>query len=175
MSTHIGVAEDTLPNILTCPTGYTAMCSISGTGSNLCGCYWPHIPSESWAPVKPFNFTCVDPLVSTCSEGQYFCSSENICKPAGQSCGAATCYNNTPVSWTQFNNPSPANINSPSAASLGSASGSIQLGTKNIQVSYAGDVRSVGIADNWSWVWTNNTAPFLSTLVSNIPNHAHLL
>lgn len=79
------------------------------------------------------------------------------------------------MSWTQFNNPSPNNINSPGAVSLGSASGSIQLGGKNIQVNYAGDVRSVGIANNWSWVWTGNTAPFLSTLVPNIPDPANLL
>jgi len=79
------------------------------------------------------------------------------------------------VSWAQFINPSPANINSPSAASLGSAAGTIQLGGKTIQVNYAGDVRSVGIATNWSWVWSGNTAPFLSTLVPNIPDPAHLL
>ncbi len=85
-STNIAIGEDTLPNLLTCPTGYTAMCSISDAGSNLCGCYWPHIQTESWAPVKPFNFTCVD-SVSTCSEGQYFCSAENICKTTGQTCG----------------------------------------------------------------------------------------
>lgn len=118
---------------------------------------------------------CQLPVATTCSEGQYFCTAENACKPAGQSCGIATCDNNMPVSWTQFNNPSPNNINSPSAVSLGSASGNIQLGSKTIQVTYTGDVRSVGIADNWSWIWTGNTAPFLSTLVSNIPDHAHLL
>lgn len=116
--------------------------------------------------------TCV---ASGCAEGQYWCQAENICKLAGQTCNATTCNTNTPVKWTQFNNPSAANINNPSAASLGSATGSIQLGSKNIQVSYTGDVRSVGIADNWSWVWTGNTAPFLSTLVPNIPDHTNLL
>lgn len=79
------------------------------------------------------------------------------------------------MSWTQFSNPSPSNINSPSAASLGSAAGTIQVGGKTIQMNYSGDVRSVGIASNWSWIWTGNTAPFLSSLVSNIPDPAHLL
>ena len=33
--------------------------------------------------------------VSTCSSGQYFCLSENTCKPAGQACSVTTCNNNT--------------------------------------------------------------------------------
>lgn len=110
-----------------------------------------------------------------CAEGQYWCNAENTCKPAGQSCTAACTASSAPVSWTQYNNPSPSNINSPGAPSLGTASGSIQVDGKTIQVNYAGDVRSVGIASNWSWVWTGNTVPFLSTLVPNIPDPANLL
>ncbi len=30
-----------------------------------------------------------------CAEGQYYCSAENKCKPAGQTCGVVTCNNNT--------------------------------------------------------------------------------
>lgn len=111
---------------------------------------------------------------TACQAGQYWCNAENTCKPAGQPCTIA-CSNSSLVNWTQFSNPSPSNINSPSAASLGSAAGTIQVGGKTIQMNYSGDVRSVGIASNWSWIWTGNTAPFLSSLVSNIPDPAHLL
>ena len=94
VSANVAVGQDSLPSILNCPTDYVAMCSISDAGSNLCGCYFPHVPGETWAPIKPSNFTCVDNVVSTCSEGQYFCLSENICKPAGQTCNITTCNNN---------------------------------------------------------------------------------
>lgn len=40
---------------------------------------------------------CVDstiPVVPGCAEGQYFCSAENTCKPAGATCNTLTCNNN---------------------------------------------------------------------------------
>lgn len=33
-------------------------------------------------------------VASGCAEGQYWCQAENMCKPAGQTCGAVTCNNN---------------------------------------------------------------------------------
>lgn len=41
--------------------------------------------------VQEPTYTCVE---NGCAEGQYWCANENLCKPAGQSCGAVTCNNN---------------------------------------------------------------------------------
>jgi hypothetical protein len=37
----------------------------------------------------------------TCSEGQYFCSAENICKTTGQSCGGTTDWVDIPLVGTE--------------------------------------------------------------------------
>ncbi len=42
--------------------------------------------------VTPPTYTCVS---NTCDEGSYFCSAENMCKPAGQPCSAITCDKDT--------------------------------------------------------------------------------
>lgn len=36
----------------------------------------------------------IPPVAPGCAEGQYFCSTENICKPAGATCSTVTCNNN---------------------------------------------------------------------------------
>lgn len=82
-------------------------------------------------------------VASSCTEGQYWCQDENTCKPAGQACSKQCLAQSTDASWVHFNNPSPSNINSPSAPSIGSAVGYLQVGTKTVQVNYVGEVRSV--------------------------------
>ena len=69
VSANVAVGQDSLPSILNCPTDYVAMCSISDAGSNLCGCYFPHVPGETWAPIKPSNFTCVENSINSCPTG----------------------------------------------------------------------------------------------------------
>ncbi len=76
---NIAIGEDTLPSLLNCPVDYVAMCSISDTGSNLCGCYFPHVPGETWAPIKPSNFTCVDNPLSVCPAGEQWSVAQNKC------------------------------------------------------------------------------------------------
>lgn len=41
--------------------------------------------------VVPPTYTCVG---NRCTEGQYYCAAENICKPASQSCSSITCNKN---------------------------------------------------------------------------------
>lgn len=72
-------------SLLTCPHG-SAACSIGTGGIISCGCYNPGITPP--VIVVPPIYTCESNL---CAEGQYFCSAENMCKPAGQPCSAITC------------------------------------------------------------------------------------
>lgn len=75
-------------SLLTCPLG-TPTCSIGAGGVISCGCYATGVTPP--ALITPAAFTCVSDL---CAEGQYFCSAEDTCKPAGESCSAITCNNN---------------------------------------------------------------------------------
>lgn len=89
---HITAVTDssfTLPaqvaGLLTCPHG-TATCSIGTGGVISCGCYNTGVTPPT--TVIPAEYTCVSNL---CAEGQYYCSAENTCKPAGQPCSEITC------------------------------------------------------------------------------------
>lgn len=83
-----GASLAQVAGLLTCPQG-SATCSTGVNGVISCGCYNSSItpPAVATPPV----YTCASDL---CAEGQYFCSAENICKPAGQSCSAITCNKN---------------------------------------------------------------------------------
>lgn len=53
-----------------------------------------HHAAGSIRCVKDGNATAAGTCPGSCQAGQYWCNSENACKPAGQSCGALTCNNN---------------------------------------------------------------------------------
>lgn len=72
-------------SLLTCPQG-SAVCSIGTGGVISCGCYNTGVTPPT--TVIPAEYTCVSNL---CAEGQYYCSAENTCKPAGQPCSEITC------------------------------------------------------------------------------------
>lgn len=55
------------------------------------------------APVLQLQKNCDLPVITTCAEGQYFCTAENICKPAGQACNAL-CTTGTTVKWVDLSN-----------------------------------------------------------------------
>jgi hypothetical protein len=74
-------------SLLTCPAG-APTCSIGAGGVISCGCYNAGITPP--AVVTAAAFTCVSDL---CTEGQYFCSAEDKCKPAKESCSTITCDN----------------------------------------------------------------------------------
>ncbi len=46
---------------------------------------------SQWSSVQN---KCSVLLASGCAEGQYYCSTEDVCKPAGQTCSTVTCNNN---------------------------------------------------------------------------------
>lgn len=74
-----------LAGLLTCPQG-SAVCSIGTGGVISCGCYNTGVTPPTI--IAAAEYTCASNL---CAEGQYFCSAESICKPAGQPCSAVTC------------------------------------------------------------------------------------
>jgi len=53
-----------------------------------------HHAAGSIRCVKDGNATATGTCPGACQAGQYWCNSENTCKPAGQSCGTLTCNNN---------------------------------------------------------------------------------
>lgn len=89
-TTSTFTAPAQVASLLTCPQG-SASCSIGTGGIISCGCYNTGVTPPT--TVIPAEYTCVSNL---CAEGQYYCSAENTCKPAGQPCSTITCnYNNT--------------------------------------------------------------------------------
>lgn len=87
-TTSVFTTTNQLAGLLTCPQG-TATCSIGTGGVISCGCYNAGITPPTI--VTAAEYTCASNL---CAEGQYFCSAENACKPAGQPCSTITCNKN---------------------------------------------------------------------------------
>lgn len=109
--------------------------------------------------------TTTPPPVSTCSEGQYFCSTEDICKPAGQPCNTLCAVGST-VKWVDFSNLYTA---------LGN-SGTVQMSGQNVFVNYFGQLNMFGITGESQWNIVNgNPVMFPNGVADNIPDQSDII
>lgn len=108
---------------------------------------------------------CFVPPPTLCSEGQYFCTAENICKPAGQACNAL-CTVGTTVKWVDFGNPSSAT----------GVSGTAQMGGQNVLVNYTGQINIFGNTGESQWnVANGNPVMFPNGVADNAPDQSDII